>query len=132
MRFWKGETEPTEAVGLSGRHSIHIHLPKGAIPKDGPSAGLAISSSLISLALNKPLNQGFAMTGTISIKGKVGIIGGVKEKILGGKRAGISNFIFSEENRENVEHLEEHITEGTTIHFVEDYAQAHALLFAAD
>ena len=104
-------------------------MPKGAVPKDGPSAGLAISSSLISLALNKPVKPKFAMTGQITIKGKVRIIGGIKDKILGGKRFGITNFILPEENREDVEHLKDHVKEGVKIYFVDDYKEAHALLF---
>jgi ATP-dependent Lon protease len=104
-------------------------MPKGEIPKDGPSGGLAITSSLVSLALKKPLKPGFAMTGEISLKGKVGIIGGVKDKILGGKRSGISNFIFPEENKEDTDELSEFVTDGINLHFVKEYKEAHQILF---
>lgn len=81
--------------------NVHLHVPEGATPKDGPSAGIAATSALISLAMNKPTKPNFAMTGEISLKGKVLQIGGLKEKILAAKREKVNNIICPEDNRED-------------------------------
>ena len=83
----------------------------------------------MSLALNTPLPESFAMTGEINLRGKVTRIGGVKEKILGGKRSGIRNFIFSKENQDDVEELKDDVKSDARFFFVEDYREIYDILF---
>jgi ATP-dependent Lon protease len=98
---------------------LHIHVPSGAIPKDGPSAGVAMVTALVSLLTGRPVRPGVAMTGEISLSGIVLPIGGVKEKVLGAKRAGIREVILPSENEPNVqEDLQPEMLEGIKIHFV--------------
>ena len=81
---------------------FHMHLPEGATPKDGPSAGCAITTALLSTALNRPIKQGIAMTGEISLNGKVLPVGGIKEKVMAARRAGINEIILPAENCRDV------------------------------
>ena len=81
---------------------VHMHLPEGATPKDGPSAGCAITTSLLSTALHRPIKQGLAMTGEISLNGKVLPVGGIKEKVMAARRAGINEIILPAENVRDV------------------------------
>jgi Lon-like ATP-dependent protease len=115
--------------GFLEQYNVHIHVPEGATPKDGPSAGIAVTSALLSLSLNRPLSPDFAMTGEVSLKGKVLKIGGVKEKILSAKREGVRNVIVPFENKEDVADLPEDCKEGMTFHYVENYKEVFALLF---
>jgi ATP-dependent Lon protease len=98
----------TEAVNFLDRE-IHIHFPESAVPKDGPSAGITITASLIGLALNKSTVSDIAMTGEISLNGKVLKIGGVKEKTMAAAREGLKILIFPNENRKDVERLPENV-----------------------
>lgn len=84
---------------------MHIHVPEGATPKDGPSAGIAITSALVSLSLNRSIDENVAMTGEISLKGKVMKIGGLKEKVIAAHREGIKKVIVPWDNKETVEDL---------------------------
>jgi len=104
---------------------LHIHVPSGAIPKDGPSAGIAMVTALVSLLSGRPVRPRVAMTGEISLSGVVLPIGGVKEKVLGAKRAGIREVILPSENEPNVgEDLQPEMLEGIKIHFVRRVEEA--------
>jgi len=106
---------------------IHIHIPEGAVPKDGPSAGITLAISVISALTEIPIRNDIAMTGEITLRGRVLPIGGLKEKILAAKRAGIFEIIVPTENKRNVSELDEEILEGMTIHFVEKMEQVITL-----
>src|ERR1700690_971670 len=104
---------------------LHVHVPSGAIPKDGPSAGVAMVTALVSLLTGRPVRPRVAMTGEISLSGIVLPIGGVKEKVLGAKRAGIREVILPSENEPNVkEDLQPEMLEGVKVHFVRTVEQA--------
>lgn len=111
------------------RNDVHIHAPEGATPKDGPSAGITIASSLVSLAMDIPVKAKLGMTGELSLNGKVMKIGGVKEKTLAGKREGLTELIFPKDNEEDVKDLPEYIREGMTFHFVASFDEAQAIIF---
>jgi len=107
------------------KQDIHIHVPSGAVPKDGPSAGVAMVNALVSLLSHRPLRPRVAMTGEISLSGIVLPVGGIKEKVLGAKRAGIREVILPAENEPNVkEDLQPHMLDGMQIHFVRTVDQA--------
>ncbi|MEM7217461.1 MAG: endopeptidase La [Pseudomonadota bacterium] len=108
---------------------IHLHVPAGATPKDGPSAGITMASALISLALGKPPRKNVAMTGELTLTGRVYPIGGVQEKLLAARRVGVKRVLLPEANRGEYEEVPEHIRQGITIDFVSDYAEVAELLF---
>lgn len=99
-------------------HDIHLHVPEGAVPKDGPSAGVTMSTALYSAIEEIPVDAKVAMTGEVTLRGKVLPIGGLKEKLLAAKSAGIKKVLVPQENKPDVEELEEEITEGIQIVFV--------------
>ena len=100
--------------------NIHLHVPEGAIPKDGPSAGITMATALASALTQRLVKPNLAMTGEITLRGKVLPVGGIKEKILAAKRAGINEIIICEENRRNIESIPEIYLEGLTFHYVKD------------
>ena len=100
--------------------NVHVHVPEGAIPKDGPSAGITMVTSLVSAFTKRKVKKNLAMTGEITLRGKVLPVGGIKEKILAAKRAGITEIILCEENRKNIEEINQTYLEGLTFHFVKD------------
>jgi ATP-dependent Lon protease len=100
------------------KYFIHLHVPAGATPKDGPSAGITMATALYSLALNKPIRAHYAMTGELTLSGFVLPIGGVKEKTIAAKRAGVVDLIFPSENKKDFEDLPAHIRKGLKPHFV--------------
>lgn len=106
--------EPT----LFSENNIHIHVPEGATPKDGPSAGITMLTSLMSLFTQKRVKKHLAMTGEITLRGKVLPVGGIKEKILAGKRAGIKEIILCKENEKDVLEIREDYLKGLTFHYV--------------
>ncbi|NBF40713.1 MAG: endopeptidase La [Spirochaetes bacterium] len=108
---------------------IHIHVPEGAIPKDGPSAGITIAAALVSAFSGISLNPGFAMTGEITLAGRLLPIGGVKEKALAAHRNGMNTVLLPEENRKDVEELPEEVTKSMEFHFAENVADALRILF---
>ncbi len=97
---------------------VHVHVPAGAIPKDGPSAGITLATALISTLSRIPVRHDIAMTGEITLTGRVLQIGGVKEKVLGGVRAGIRTFILPEDNAEDLEDLPKEVLQSIEVHFV--------------
>ncbi|TPX47272.1 hypothetical protein CcCBS67573_g10266, partial [Chytriomyces confervae] len=111
--------------------SVHLHVPEGATPKDGPSAGTTMTTSLLSLALNTPALADVAMTGELTLTGKVLKIGGVKEKTIAAKRSGVSNIIFPASNRADWDELPAYIKEGLTPHFVGWYEEVFKVVFPA-
>ena len=100
--------------------NIHVHVPEGAIPKDGPSAGITMVTSLASALTQRKVKPNLAMTGEITLRGKVLPVGGIKEKILAAKRAGIKEIILCEENRKNIEEIQPVYLKGLTFHYVTD------------
>nr|XP_056723551.1 lon protease homolog, mitochondrial [Euleptes europaea] len=108
---------------------IHLHVPEGATPKDGPSAGCTIITALLSLAMDRPARQNVAMTGEVSLTGKILPVGGIKEKTIAAKRAGVSCMILPSENKKDYSDLAEFITEGLEVHFVEHYKEIFDIVF---
>jgi ATP-dependent Lon protease len=100
------------------KHFIHLHVPEGATPKDGPSAGITMALALYSLAHNRPLPRRIAMTGELSLTGKVWPIGGVREKVIAAKRVKVHELIFPKANQKDFEELPEYIRKGMSVHFV--------------
>lgn len=98
--------------------NVHIHVPEGAIPKDGPSAGITMATSLVSSFTHRKVKEHIAMTGEITLRGKVLPVGGIKEKILAAKRAGIKEIILSEENKKDIENIKPIYLKGLTFHYV--------------
>jgi ATP-dependent Lon protease len=101
-------------------YNIHIHVPEGATPKDGPSAGITIATSIASALTQRKVRKNTAMTGEITLRGKVLPVGGIREKILAAKRAGITDIIMCQENEKNIEEIPEIYLTGLTFHYVED------------
>ena len=111
--------ESTAGDDFFEKHQIHLHVPAGATPKDGPSAGITMALALYSLATGKAIQDGIAMTGELTLTGKVLPIGGVKEKTIAARRVGIEQLIFPVDNRKDFEELPDYIREGLTVHFAD-------------
>lgn len=103
--------------------NVHVHVPEGAIPKDGPSAGVTMVTSLVSAFTQRKVKSNLAMTGEITLRGKVLPVGGIKEKILAAKRAGIKELILCKENQKDIEEIKDEYLKGLTFHYVEDIRQ---------
>jgi ATP-dependent Lon protease len=101
-------------------YNVHVHVPEGATPKDGPSAGIAMFTSLVSLFTQRKVKKSIAMTGEITLRGKVLPVGGIKEKILAAKRARIKEILLCEDNRSDVEEIKEEYLKGLKFHYVSD------------
>lgn len=123
----------SEELGIDPKiieeHDIHIHVPEGAIPKDGPSAGVTMLTALTSAFTKKPVKPFMAMTGEITLRGKVLSVGGIKEKILAAKRAGIKAIVLCKENKKNVEEINQEFIEGLTFHYVDRMSEVLKLAF---
>jgi len=109
------------------KYNIHIHVPEGATPKDGPSAGITILTSLVSLLTQKRVKKNLSMTGEITLRGKVLPVGGIKEKILAAKRSKIKEIILCESNRKDIEEIKDSYLKGLTFHFVKEMGEVLAL-----
>ena len=105
---------------IFNKYNFHLHVPEGATPKDGPSAGITMLTSLVSLLTQRKVKDKLAMTGEITLRGKVLPVGGVKEKILAAKRAKIKEIILSEENKKNIEEIDKKYLRGLKIHYVSE------------
>jgi ATP-dependent Lon protease len=106
---------------------LHVHVPAGAIPKDGPSAGATIATALVSALSRRPVRHDVALTGEITLSGRVLPIGGVKEKVLGAVRAGITNIVLPKENEADLEDLPDDVRESIDVHLVEELGEVLAL-----
>ncbi|RZJ27764.1 MAG: endopeptidase La, partial [Flavobacterium sp.] len=105
------------------KYNIHIHIPEGATPKDGPSAGIAMLTSLVSLLTQTKVKKHLAMTGEITLRGKVLPVGGIKEKILAAKRANIKEIILCKENHRDIDEINKEYLEGLTFHYVSEMSE---------
>ena len=112
--------------------SLHLHVPEGATPKDGPSAGVTMVTSLLSLAMDTPARSDLAMTGELSLTGRVLPIGGVKEKTIAARRAGVRHVIFPKANERDYAELPEILTEDLTAHFAQTYDDVYRVAFGSD
>uniref|UniRef100_A0A3Q2DVP3 Lon protease homolog, mitochondrial n=1 Tax=Cyprinodon variegatus TaxID=28743 RepID=A0A3Q2DVP3_CYPVA len=117
-----------ENTFLTSSH-LHLHVPEGATPKDGPSAGCTIVTALLSLATNRSVRQNVAMTGEVSLTGKILPVGGIKEKTIAARRAGVTCIVLPAENRKDFSDLPDYITEGLEVHFVDHYNQIYPIVF---
>ncbi|KQC33518.1 Lon protease [Nonlabens sp. YIK11] len=106
--------------GIFEKYNVHIHVPEGATPKDGPSAGITMLTSLVSLFTQRKVKKSIAMTGEITLRGKVLPVGGIKEKILAAKRARIKEILLCEQNRRDIEEIKPDYLKGLTFHYVSD------------
>jgi len=112
--------------------NIHVHVPEGAIPKDGPSAGITMATSIASAITQRKVKKQVAMTGEITLRGKVLPVGGIKEKILAAKRANLKDIIISEENRKDIQEINEIYLKGLTFHYVSNIMQVFDLALLKD
>jgi len=123
------EAAPEERSRFFEEHEIHVHCPEGATPKDGPSAGVTLTTSLLSLGLGIPCRADLAMTGEVSLNGKVLPVGGIKEKVVAARRAGIKAIALPEGNRRDFDELPEYIQNDLEITFTKDYRDVLAVAF---
>ncbi|MBO7099864.1 MAG: endopeptidase La [Bacteroidaceae bacterium] len=109
-------------IRIFDNYNIHIHVPEGAVPKDGPSAGITIATSIASILTQRKVRKNLAMTGEITLRGKVLPVGGIKEKILAAKRAGITDIVICNDNRKDIDEIPQMYLTGLTFHYVETIA----------
>ena len=109
------------------KHFVHLHVPAGATPKDGPSAGITMTTALLSMIMKKPIKNKLGMTGELSLTGSVLPVGGIKEKTIAARRAGLKTLIFPEENRKDYDDLPDYLRAGLSVHFVKTYPEVFKL-----
>ena len=128
---WEYIKSNAETLGLNQeifeKYNVHIHVPEGATPKDGPSAGITMLTSLVSLFTQRKVKKSLAMTGEITLRGKVLPVGGIKEKILAAKRARIREILLCEENKQDIEEIKPEYLKGLTFHYVTEMSAVLAL-----
>jgi ATP-dependent Lon protease len=119
----------SDTIGIDPRtfdqYDLHIHVPAGAVPKDGPSAGITMLTSLTSVFTQRKIKPNLAMTGEITLSGRVLPVGGIKEKILAAKRAGIKEIILCAKNKKDIDEIAQEDLKGLSVHYV---VQAHEVL----
>lgn len=103
-------------------HDVHIHIPAGAVPKDGPSAGITIALALLSLLTGRPARRDVALTGELTLSGRILPVGGIREKILAAQRSGVRIVVFPEPNRIDIEGIEEELRKGVKVVLARDVA----------
>jgi len=111
------------------KHFVHLHVPAGATPKDGPSAGVTMTTALLSMILQQPVIPELGMTGELTLTGRVLPIGGVKEKTIASRRIGLKTLIFPEASRQDFDELPDYLKEGLKVHFVSEYAEVFRIAF---
>lgn len=111
------------------KNQVHIHIPEGATPKDGPSAGITMVTALLSLLIDTPVLDNLGMTGELTLTGRILPIGGVKEKLIASRRSGLKTLIFPKDNVRDYDELPEYLKKGLTIHFVEHYDEVFSIAF---
>jgi ATP-dependent Lon protease len=114
------------------KNEIHIHIPEGAVPKDGPSAGVTMSTAILSAVAGIPVRSDVAMTGEVTLRGRVLPIGGLKEKLLAAKTAGVKTVIVPEKNRADVAELDDEIVGGMEIVYAGDMKQVYKTAFSQE
>jgi len=125
LEYIKAHTEELKInVNNFDEYNVHLHVPEGAIPKDGPSAGITMITSMASSFSGRKINKNLAMTGEITLRGKLLPVGGIKEKILAAKRAGINQIILSEENKKDVDEIKDIYLRGLNFHYVKTIMEA--------
>jgi len=127
-RRFLSEIDPTN--DFFDKNEVHMHIPEGATPKDGPSAGVTMVTALLSLATQRQCRAEVAMTGELSLTGKVLKIGGVKEKIIAAKRSEITHVILPLDNERDFDELPDFIKKDVTVHYADSYADVFAIAFA--
>jgi len=127
-RTFLEEREPENKFFADTR--LHLHVPEGATPKDGPSAGVTIVTALLSLATNTPILPDLAMTGELSLRGRVLPVGGIKEKVIAAKRAGVRTVVLPNDNRKDFDDLPDLIKADVEVHFAENYDQVFKIAFS--
>jgi Lon-like ATP-dependent protease len=108
---------------------VHLHVPEGAIPKDGPSAGCTIVTAIMSLATGIPVRENLAMTGEISLRGRVLAVGGIKEKVIAAKRAGVDTVILPVDNKKDYADLPQLVKEDVNVYFADTYQDVYNIAF---
>jgi ATP-dependent Lon protease len=121
-----------DALDFFNKNLIHLHVPEGATPKDGPSAGITMTLALCSLCLGKPVKAGIAMTGEITLTGKVLPIGGVREKVIAARRLKVMELILPKDNKRDFAALPDYIREGVKVHFADWFSDVLAIAFPAN
>ncbi len=117
---------------MISKYNIHLHVPEGATPKDGPSAGIAMLTSLVSLLTQRKIKKSIAMTGEITLRGKVLPVGGIKEKILAAKRANIKEIVLCHENKTDIDEIKPEYIEGLKFHYVKEMSEVIAVALTTE
>ncbi|MFM7784065.1 MAG: S16 family serine protease, partial [Gammaproteobacteria bacterium] len=108
---------------------VHLHVPEGATPKDGPSAGVTMATALLSLARHEKISRPLAMTGELTLTGQVLAVGGIREKVIAARRVGIRELVLPEANRKDFEELPDYLREGLAVHFASRYEEVFGVVF---